>query len=106
MDDETGPHSDEDWSDDEEWAEPTAADIIAHCDASGNGMLDQEEVHACIDEMVSSAAEPMHEAIHDNWEWIAGEDGEVDEAELEAIMGHPHNEGEAALAQLKKKHHH
>ena len=32
----------------EEHDMPSAAEIIAHCDASGNGMLDEEEVHKCI----------------------------------------------------------
>jgi len=67
---------------------PTAHDIISHCDKSGNGMLDQGEVHACIDEMVPAPHNDEANAMVDeHWGMIAGDDSEIDEAELSAMMG-------------------
>jgi hypothetical protein len=51
-------------------------------------MLDQEEVHACVNEMVPSPDnEEVNDMIDAHWGMIAGDDSEIDEAELSAMMG-------------------
>ena len=68
---------------------PTPHDIIAHCDTTGNLMLDRDEVHHCVNEMVGDAetAAMINDEIDAQWEYIAGEDSEIDEDELSAMMG-------------------
>ena len=81
---------------------PTPHDIIAHCDTTGNLMLDRDEVHHCVNEMVGDAetAAMINDEIDAQWEYIAGEDSEIDEDELSAmIMDHCDKSGNRMLDQ-------
>ena len=59
------------------------------CDTDKNGSLSKKEAHACIDEHVSDAdeAEEIKEMVDEVWDYLAGSDDEVDQEELEMVLG-------------------
>merc|ERR1712216_144059 len=71
---------------------PTADEIIAECDKSGDGELSKKEVMGCIKKHAPSEAEGKEAAdmVNKHWKDVAGKNDKVDKAELKAVMSeHP-----------------
>jgi Ca2+-binding EF-hand superfamily protein len=67
---------------------PTADEIIAECDKSGDGELSKKEVMGCIKKHAPSKEEGEEAAdmVNKHWKDVAGKNGKVDKAELEQVM--------------------
>merc|ERR1712167_110912 len=81
---------------------PTPADVIDHCDTSGNGMLDKAEAFDCMkDHIPEEHLEEAKAMMDEMWPMVDKDgNGEIDEHELsKAMRGGPPKD----LAQLLKK---
>merc|ERR1712167_142787 len=81
---------------------PTPADVIDHCDTSGNGMLDKAEAFNCMkDHIPEEHLEEAKAMMDEMWPMVDKDgNGEIDEHELsKAMRGGPPKD----LAQLMKK---